>query len=469
MATTVHPPPAGIDDFARRPDMAEAMAQGWDAIVNDWLDGAAGYYGDETNPSLFYNAQRDDTPGAGATDDAVWDAFPLAITKWFAGDDDPERTRWRAADTPRAYPGRYRRVVDGRLGEPIDLTHRQQDEYCEWFAVRDGEAIRRITFTSEAPEYWMYLAHGTPEFLPQGHPDHDRFAGDMSLVEELYQEHVDPSATVQDLTWPYDVAQAVSTSQGVRWLLRPAGSYNPFNKWNTTLGAMHLTHPANTLGAEINLAGGATVRRIGPDPDDPQALICCSQYGDANRSSDPIIGAKVYEFASQGLSVSLPDPVGLYIQSYNQDLFAGPAGESLERAWTVTRGDQASEQVLRLVFEVPEDLGFTVEDVQAGGFPVQWGGQVADAVKIHLTGMAKDLGVGGQGRAVECPGACCEDPDRPGVVAVVDVGTDCAQIDWTRFAPVLEQEQALAPVAQAVPPPEGDGTLVAFAVPDSRR
>lgn len=211
MAPTVHPPPAGIDDFARRPDTAEAMAQGWDAIVNDWLDGAAGYYGDETNPSLFYNAQRDETPGAGATDDAVWDAFPLAITKWFAGDDDPERTRWRAADTPRAYPGRYRRVVDGRLGEPIDLTHRQQDEYCEWFAVRDGEAIRRITFTSEAPEYWMYLAHGTPEFLPQGHPDHDRFAGDMSLVEELYQEHVDPSATVQDLTWPYDVAQAVST------------------------------------------------------------------------------------------------------------------------------------------------------------------------------------------------------------------------------------------------------------------
>jgi hypothetical protein len=91
MATTVHPPPAGIDDFARRPDMAEAMAQGWDAIVNDWLDGAAGYYGDETNPSLFYNAQRDDTPGAGATDDAVWDAFPLAITKWFAGDFPSER------------------------------------------------------------------------------------------------------------------------------------------------------------------------------------------------------------------------------------------------------------------------------------------------------------------------------------------------------------------------------------------
>ena len=31
------------------------------------------------------------------------------------------------------------------------------------------------------------------------------------------------------------------------------GQYNRLNKWNTTHGAMHLTHPANNLFAEIVL------------------------------------------------------------------------------------------------------------------------------------------------------------------------------------------------------------------------
>ena len=31
------------------------------------------------------------------------------------------------------------------------------------------------------------------------------------------------------------------------------GTYNPYNRWNTTDGIMHLTHPANTLSAEIKL------------------------------------------------------------------------------------------------------------------------------------------------------------------------------------------------------------------------
>ncbi len=39
------------------------------------------------------------------------------------------------------------------------------------------------------------------------------------------------------------------------------GAYNPYNKWNTTDGVVHLTHPANSLRAEINLAGDGTVLR----------------------------------------------------------------------------------------------------------------------------------------------------------------------------------------------------------------
>jgi hypothetical protein len=454
-APPLHPPPAAGDDFARRPDQAEAMAQGWNAIVNQWLDGAAG--------GLFYNAQSDESPGEAATDDAIWDAFPLAISRWVNAEDDRDTLRWRAADT-LSPTVRYREVTeDGRLGDPIQSANRQQDEYCEWFVVREGNAIRRITFTSEAPEYWMYLANGTPEFLPEDNPHRNVFSGDLSLVLELYREHVDQSVTLEDITWPSDVAERIRTRDGSAWRQRPAGTYNPLNQWNTTRGAMHLTHPANTLGAEINLAADATVRRAGPDPNDPRALICCAGYGDGNRSSDPIIGAKVYEYANQGLSISLPDPVGLYIQSWNPDLFSGPNDESLENAWNPTRGDEDNQRVLRLVFEVPDGMDFTVDQARAGGVPIEWGGPVADAIKIHITAMAKDLGAGGGSDSRVCEASCCEHPEREGVFAVVDPGTDCGQVDWNVFAPGLPE--AVEVVGAELPVPEGGGAPEEFVAP----
>jgi hypothetical protein len=285
------------------------------------------------------------------------------------------------------------------------------------------------------------------------------FGGDLSLVLELYREHVHEAVTLEDITWPADVAERIRTRDGAAWRLRPAGTYNPLNRWNTTHGAMHLTHPANTLGAEINLAADATVRRAGPDPNDPRALICCAGYGDGNRSSDPIIGAKVYEYANQGLSVSLPDPVGLYIQSWNADLFAGPNGESLEGAWNPTRGDEASRRVLRLVFEVPDGMDF----VRAGGVTVQWGGQVADALKVHVTAMAKDLGAGAGSDPRACQASCCEHPERQGVFAVVDPGTDCGDFDWDALAPALPDAVGL--VGAELPVPEDGGAPEEFAAP----
>lgn len=194
----------------------------------------------------------------------------------------------------------------------------------------------------------------------------------------------------------------------------------------------------------------------GPDPNDPRALICCARYGDGNRSSDPIIGAKVYEYANQGLSVSLPDPVGLYIQGWNTDLFTGPNGKSLDDAWLATRGDQAARRVLRAKFEVPEGMEFTVDQVRAGGVPIEWGGQVADAIKIHITAMAKDLGVG-QDAPQACVASCCDHPDRQGVLAIVEPGSDCGAVNWDALAPVLPDDGAVGLVADepSVQPAEG--------------
>ena len=59
---------------------------------------------------------------------------------------------------------------------------------------------------------------------------------------------------------------------------------------------MHLIHPSNTLSAEIDIAGQATVIRKDSDGNiitDPQELIQCSKYGNPGRNSDPSVSRRL--------------------------------------------------------------------------------------------------------------------------------------------------------------------------------
>lgn len=59
------------------------------------------------------------------------------------------------------------------------------------------------------------------------------------------------------------------------------------------------------------------IRHIkGKDLTSPQDLIKCSQYGVPDRNSDPHIGASVNALARLGAKLTLADPVGLYISSF---------------------------------------------------------------------------------------------------------------------------------------------------------
>ena len=71
--------------------------------------------------------------------------------------------------------------------------------------------------------------------------------------------------------------------------------YYPRNDWNmsTTNGIIfHLIHPSNTLGAEVDISAQATVIRYNSQENpitDEQMLINCSQYGNPERNSDPVV------------------------------------------------------------------------------------------------------------------------------------------------------------------------------------
>jgi hypothetical protein len=161
--------------------------------------------------------------------------------------------------------------------------------------------------------------------------------------------------------------------------------YNPTNVWNIrsdTGSIMHLIHPSNTLGAEIDIAAQATVIRkdkqgktIKSDDD----LIRCSQYGNYYRSSDPTIGGSINAYARSmeddgkgPYMLSVANPVALYIYSLDdstllldyagqdssdQDLRPLPAGTI-----KVTRGDLTKHMGLRIEIEVPAGTRGTATD-----------------------------------------------------------------------------------------------------------
>ncbi|MEU4040287.1 hypothetical protein [Streptomyces collinus] len=151
---------------------------------------------------------------------------------------------------------------------------------------------------------------------------------------------------------------------------------------------MHLIQPNNTLGAEIELAAAATIRRVinGQELTTEQELIACSKYGAAERNSDPHIGAGVNALARQKADISLADPVGLYFDDLSTDGWETPDGSDPKSYWTYLRGD--SEHRVRAVYEVPPDKAFSVGDITIGGRPIEFGAQIADFITIRLTGVA---------------------------------------------------------------------------------
>jgi hypothetical protein len=235
MPLTKFDPPGFVQDLndQQRGDWSQWISDQFDE-ARDRNDASLRNYGPRPQ---FFNPLTN-PPAADAIEaDITWTAFPRILSITSSGD----LQRWQRADASREV----------------------QDEYCEWSVTREpaSQKITRVTFTSEGPEYWQFLA-----------------AVNREKTLELYRQHVSPLVRAEDIF--------------------RHGKYNPRNLWNgsTTQGAMHLIQRNNTLGVEIELAAGASIPRVRPDGSlitDEQELIECGKYGAAQRHSDPHIGALV--------------------------------------------------------------------------------------------------------------------------------------------------------------------------------
>jgi hypothetical protein len=313
-----------------------------------------------------YNPTKKDTTADVQLAEISWSAFPRIVAVHSPSD----QARWQTADGSRNV----------------------QDEYCEWSVTRDqaSNKITKVTFTCEGPEYWNFLAQANP-----------------AKVLSLYQEFIGPQVKKQDLFFSN-------------------GHYRATNKWNnsTTLGAMHLIQDANNLGAEINIAVRSTIiRKIkGTVLTGEQDLINCGQYGDAERNSDPHIGAQINQLARQQADICVANPVALYIKGLATNGWQTPDSSDPKQYWKILRGD--ADHTVRTVFEVPAAKGFTVGDITINGEPIEFGAQIADFITIKVIGQACRFGKSKAAPVTKCVGA----PPVMAVAAVEDAVAKPAHI-----------------------------------------
>lgn len=224
-----------------------------------------------------------------------------------------------------------------------------QEEYCEWRVTRNAAGkIIRVVFVTETPEYWEEL-----------------WKADRGRVVALYRELVDPSVVEADLSLPPTT---------------PGGPprYDRYNRWNTSAGIVHFIQRINTLSAGLGLAQNSVDSGGALDNFHDRLLM--------PTSVDPRVALDVGTLSRRGLSISLGEPIGLYIEGYDDTGWSKPDGSPVGDYWTIVRGQPG--RILRLKYEVPPRAGFVVGDIRIGGRPIEYGGQIAEHVTCTAVGIA---------------------------------------------------------------------------------
>jgi hypothetical protein len=444
-------PPGLMTDFAGIPDQLDQ----WSAAVSGWFGEVIAYEEENSlqpgDSCQYYNQLTTSVEEPVFEQTIVWNALPATLRNRYG-------RKWALELADHPLPLTQRMDEQGSYftgGQWENLYYRPQDEYCEWHVTRDAEGhIQRVTFTSEPPEYWQALNGDTLQ-NSQGTPTYE-MTGDSDRLVELYQKYVSIEVKYEDLICPVDLIDYSDPSNPV--VVYSKGSYNPYNKWNTTDGIMHLNQPANSLMAEIQLGGDATVLRArnGRTISDPDALICCAAYGGPNRTSDPTIGASVNQLAALGFRLTLRNPVGLYMHHLDMSGFTRPDGSPVEpEFFRVERGNAEQNMIERAVFEVPEAEAetLTVSDLQIGGIPITRGSQIAEHITVSLVALAAQPGYH-RNTPVACIGSCCQHDDIPGWLSYTPLDAPCPPATHRAFTdptirPLPMAVVASRPLAQA--------------------
>jgi hypothetical protein len=433
MATFTFSPPANIEDFPVGSAQYNYLVKLWNwNLAGDTLTGITGdpwNVLNDANRYFYFNPTVTTIPDDASVVPIQWVAFPNRVLWYFSQGGSPgnpfqlpTQEVLELADTGKIagnpkfaagfppVPSGLKQICPEIKWDSPQSAWRTfgpagprgwQDEYCEWSVTRDpvSNKITSVMFTCENPDYWFTL-----------------WQVDPNTVLTIYQQTISANVQLADLyLLDSNGKPAINPLTG-------APAYNPLTKWNSgpvtmpgvSGGAMHLTSPPNTLGAEVYLAAAASLLR-NVSTYNAQNLICCSKYGQPYRNSDPHIGFSANQLAKLGYTISLSNPVGLYIQEPEWGPYQTPDGTPAQNFWTVVRGN-APSQILHAVFAVPENLGYTVSDITINGQPINWAGQIAQTFQMQLsaTGFAA-----GSSLPPQQAQACQKDAPKPTPQAII--------------------------------------------------
>jgi hypothetical protein len=428
-------PPAFLTDF----DAIPGHREGWSTFVSDAFKGAIERVEDQIGQGNCQYYNETTTPSDDPQDlDIIWDGFPKTLIRQF-GRNTALAMADGLDDAPVPVPGFQSRI---------------QDEYCEWRVTRDPDTnkIIRVTFTCEGPEYWASLAGGDSIYGVNFGA-----IGDRDVLLQMYREILgNQDVMMEDLFFPF-----------------PNSSfYNPWNKWNTTEGIVHLQQINNTLGAEIVIGADATLLRTkgGNQVTEATQLICCGGFGGVNRSSDPTIGDEVNKLASAGFAITLRNPVGIYFHKFSTEGITKPGPNNTRvpagNYWKPVRGTfdpnaadpgdmtDKGTMVVRAVYEVPSgELGpagtqLTVSDLQISGSPITFGGQLAERLTMKFIGRGTRPG-SFHNAPIPCVMKCCLEqlPNGRSVLQLSDLNDPCQDVfPAVAPAPMVAVAAAVAPL-----------------------
>jgi hypothetical protein len=455
--------PSLIQDFSENPTLQQQLNQYWDLAIDAYTQAAL-----VSNPwtvnyqapcDWYVNPKNADITVANPVEPIFWTAFPNRLKIYFS---TAEKSPYQMDNAQvfaladfgnipqsRAFPTGLPFIIPSKrcpnlnwqqpISEWVQYDPKGPrgwlDEYCEWAVTRNSDGkITKIVFTCENPEYWYSLWQVSPE-----------------KVLTLYQQLVNPNVALEDLMLPSTDGKGFATDPTTG-----RAAYNPLNKWNsgtvateTYGGAVHLTSPPNTIGAEIMLAAQATLlRELPADQYNMQRMVCAGAYGRAYRNSDPHIGLQVNQLVKNlNVKVTLTNPVGLYLQRPDFSSYKTPDGQDASQFYKVIRGRTAEQagttydQILHAEFSVPEELGYTVSDILIGNsvpgssqvpVPILYAGQIAETFHVCLAGTAITPATG--------------EPSQSFLPPVSDItGNTNGQVSMLLANPILLAMQAVNP------------------------
>ncbi len=418
---TVLKPPGAIDDFARRPKLRRGLARGWDVWLRRWLDDLESAV---TPQGGRFRHPRPTDPDV-IRQEIAWDAFPKAITQWYRNDPRPDEERWRVSEILRPRP--YGKT---EVGDPVWVNERQQDEYCEWFVRRHRAKGGSSGSTSRARGRstgcsWRTAPHVLFRGVDDGPPPVD---GDLSLVLELYREHIDASVAIDDLVWQHDILQPTATAgtgrrpqgrrvQPVQQMEHDARRDAPDASGEHARSAEIGSRPTRRSFAR----GAATVIESADE------LICCAGYGDPNRSSDPIIGGGVNGARARRVGPSPRGPDRAVHLGARHDAFSGRTARTSRtpgsQPRTAARGSRdGSCARLRAV----GTAGTRRREIRTTTTASATAGRSPTRSRWSCSG-SRSRARAKPRRASPATRSAASDPDGRPVKAIIDLDGDCAK------------------------------------------